>query len=983
MRRSLLGALCAVAISMGLAPLASAAPAESGPDSPVNLARLETTAVDGSGTEAGTSWTVEKVVDGDDGTDYTTRENLFRDSTASRWSATNGSDNQPPVTLDFDFGAIAEVSSVNVTWGRQFATRYQFQTSTDGSTWTDVGDAVEGLQSETVSTDLNVDTRYLRLKTLAHRSQWPVSIWEVDIQGTIDPDSLPKPLPSIIPMPASLEVVDGDAFTLTADTDIVADAGAQAEAEKLATILRASTGFNLNVVDVSDDDIPDIVFETNEGDAGEAYQLVSSEGGVQISAASEHGLFNGGRTLLQLLGPWSVMKSPVDGPWTVPAVDISDSPRFDYRGVLIDPARSFLTVDEMKQAIDVLSLYKFSYLHIHLVDDQGWRIEITNDGREEGDTIDYTRLTDIAGATAMGPTDRNELPGVTGFYTQDDLRDIVAYAADRHIQVVPEIDMPGHSGGILNAIPQLNTPGSSHDGTVDPDTGETIENPADYIVAPPQDTGDVGNSYLDPDSDTTWTFLRHVVSQVQDITQGDLFHVGGDETHKMHQRYGGEKVANFLKQASAMVHDLGITPIGWNEWAPGGNVPAPGDVMQLWNGNEAGFTNGLKASQGRVIYSQASRAYFPQKAGPGIWGATWACGGACGLDRFYDYDPQGLMGLPAEQMLGVEGAMWSEHARSIQDFFFPSFPRAMAVAEVGWTSQDLRNGKLNDMKRRISDQVPALTILGADFYNGGIETPPQIRAAVNDGTSNIVGYVYSPATPADAVSAKITWDDGTTIEVTANVTRAAGTTSELIAESLRPYKPSNDNNNNNRAQAGLWVLKISEDDLAQHEVGDTGTLSASVTSPDGEAVEVGPVAFALAADADDTEPSETEPSETEASETEPSVTEPTETEPSETEPSVTDPSETDPIEPTDSTEPSESTQPSESENPTDPTVEPTDTTSPTSEPTVEPTAEPSQTDGSGSGGLAKTGVELIPLGVTSLALLALGAALVRRRNKEA
>lgn len=453
MRRSLLGAVCAMAISVGLAPLANAAPAETESDSPVNLARLETTMVVGSGTEAGTNWSVDKTVDGDDGTDYTTRENLFRDSSASRWSATNGSDNEPPVTLDLDFGAVAEVSSVNVSWGRQFATQYQFQTSTDGTNWTDVGEVVEGLQSETISTDLNVDTQYLRLKTISHRSQWPVSIWEIEVLGTVDAPPAPEPLPSVIPMPADYVASTANPFTLTENADIVADAGAQAEAEKLATVLRSSTGFDLPVVEASDDDVPDIVFETIEGLGEQEYELVSSDADVVVSATTENGHFNAGRTLLQLLGPWSLMNSPVEGPWEVPAVEISDSPRFDYRGIMLDPSRSFFTVDEMKHAIDVISVYKFSYLHVHLVDDQGWRIEITNDGREEGDTIDYTRLTEIAGATAMGPTDRNSLPGVTGYYTQDELREIVAYAADRHIEVVPEIDMPGHSTGILHAIP--------------------------------------------------------------------------------------------------------------------------------------------------------------------------------------------------------------------------------------------------------------------------------------------------------------------------------------------------------------------------------------------------------------------------------------------------------------------------------------------------------------------------------------------------
>lgn len=780
--------------------------ADADDDQLVNIARLADTVVTASGYESGSNFTVDRAVDGDDGTDYITREAKWFAPDASRWSATKKA---PPVWLAFDFGQPAKINRVDITWGRQFATQYKFEVSADGVTWNDVGDVSEGKFQDQVSTRLDVTSRYLRMTTLGHRSEWPVSIWEIEVLGKAGES---EPLPALVPLPASYQAGDGGVFELTSTSDIVAAPALEAEADKVAQILRASTGFALPVVTESTDPAADIIFESVEGFSEEAYALTTSATAATIKATTTHGAFNGGRTLLQLLGPWALMTSPMAGPWQVPGVAIEDAPRFAYRGIMLDPARSFFTVDEVKHAIDVMSMYKFSYLHLHLTDDQGWRIEITNDGREESDTIDYTRLTAIGGKTAMGSTNQNSKQGVTGYYTQADLREIVSYAADRHIAVVPEVDMPGHSQAILQAIPQLNTPGSSHDGTID-DDGELITDPSQYRTAPAQATSDVGKSYLDPNSEYTWQFLRHVVGQVQGIVGGEYFHLGGDETHKMDEANPGAAV-EFLRNASVMVREFDVTPIGWNEWAPNGNVPQSGDVMQLWNGSKANFAAGLTASGGKAIFSHASNLYFPQKAGPGIWGATWACGGACGLEQFYNYDPEADMGVQPGQLLGIEGAMWNEHVRSIQDFFFPAFPRAIAAAEVGWTPQNLRTGRVNNLRTRLSDTMPALTVQGADFYAYGIDHKPIVRAVAEP--DGVLGYGYSPATPADDVTATVTFDGLEPLTLTAT--------------SLRPYLPANDQDNNNRAQAGLWKFVLPEDAVASLPAGTHNGVITMVVS---------------------------------------------------------------------------------------------------------------------------------------------------------
>lgn len=222
----------------------------------------------------------------------------------------------------------------------------------------------------------------------------------------------------------------------------------------------------------------------------EAYRVEVTPEAVKVSAASGHGLFNATQTLRQLL-PAAIEADGVLADWHIPGGTVVDWPQYSYRGLMIDVARSFLTVEEMKQIIDAAAWVKVSGLHLHLSDDQGWRIKITNDGRVEDDTIDYTRLTEVSGATAMTERGYDDEKGRTGFYTQGDYREIVAYAQARHITVIPEIDLPGHTIGALAAIPELNTPGSSHEAT------------AEQPLCPPDGSADVGHSYLDPHSEHT------------------------------------------------------------------------------------------------------------------------------------------------------------------------------------------------------------------------------------------------------------------------------------------------------------------------------------------------------------------------------------------------------------------------------------------------------------------------------------------------
>lgn len=774
-----------------------------------------------SGVEKEGQWGPSLAIDGDKGGDRTWRDKgeNFRSPSASRWSANSADD----VWLAIDLGASATLDHITVTWGKQYGTSYAIETSSNGRDWTEVATKTQTTPSEEVTTTLaGATARHVRIHVTSRNSSYPVGIWEVEVFGTWagKPPATGEDLPSVVPMPATYEARDGEAFTLDADTSIVATDEAATEAEKLARTLRTSTGFKLPVVGTASQGGSTITLKLDKAAAHgeEAYTLDVTHAGITLTASGTHGLFNGIQTIYQLFGPFAVADFTSNGPWTAPALHIEDAPRFEYRGIMLDPARSFLTVDEIKQSIDVMALYKFSYLHLHLADDQGWRIEVTNEGREAGDTIDYTRLTGISGQTAMGTTQQQATPGVGGFYTQDDLRDIVAYAGEHHIQVIPEIDIPGHSQAILHAIPQLNSAGSSHNGTVDPETGAAIADPAQWVCAPIQTTSAVGNSYLDPDNDATWTFFKHVVKQVTDITGSGSIHIGGDEPHRMNAERPGTH-GPFLTRAAQIVRDMGLSPIGWNEWADGTGEIKAGDTIQYWNGNLGHVQNKVNTAGAQVIWSAAGNAYFPQKAGYNVWGPTWAAGTA-DLSKFYDYDPVARAGVAENTLRGVEGAMWAEHARSIQDFFFPSYPRAMALAEVAWSPQAKRAGKLADLKRRLADTVPALTLLGADFYaEDGLVNKPLVAAsdlscAPSVGVRHTIARGYMPMTDAADVSAKIVWDNGGEAPL------------EVVQR--RPYQAPNANNNNNRAQNGLWELVLAE-------LPGAGTHTGTITFTAGEA----------------------------------------------------------------------------------------------------------------------------------------------------
>jgi hexosaminidase len=315
-----------------------------------------------------------------------------------------------------------------------------------------------------------------------------------------------------------------------------------------------------------------------------------------------------------------------------------------------------------------MALYKLNRLHLHLGDDQGWRIEIKS----------WPNLAAVGGSTEVGG-------GAGGFYTQEQYADLVRYAADRFITVVPEIDMPGHTNAALASYAQLNCDG----------------------VARSLYTGvEVGFSALCVDKDVTYTFIDDVVREIAALTPGLWFHAGGDEVKSL----TAEQYARFIERVQTIVQSHGKQMIGWDEVAAAQLLPT--SIVQHWRPKATPETAVAKGA--RVIMSIASRAYLDMKYDETTpIGLSWA--GLVEVEDAYDWDPAALMGEPsASAIVGVEAPLWSETVATIHDVEYLAFPRLAAIAEVAWTRRDRRGW--SHFRERLGAHGPRLTALGVNFY---------------------------------------------------------------------------------------------------------------------------------------------------------------------------------------------------------------------------------------------------------------------------
>lgn len=477
-----------------------------------------------------------------------------------------------------------------------------------------------------------------------------------------------------MPLPVTLNLTGGEPFTLKDSAAIVVDAGnddVARTAELLALVLRPSTGYALPVS--TSPSVRGVIALRLAPDrtalGAEGYELTVTSDSVRIVAKERAGLFHGTQTLRQLFPAQIEQQLATSSPaWMLPALTIVDQPRFAWRGSMLDVARHFFTVDEVKQYIDLMALYKLNTFHIHLADDQGWRIEIKS----------HPKLTEVGGSTQVGG-------GPGGFYTQAQYADIVKYAADRFIMVVPEIDMPAHINAALISYPELSCgqrPPALYTGT------------------------EVGFSAICPDKEESYTFLNDVIGEIAAITPGPYFHIGGDEVKALTT----EQYNKFIERVQDIVTKHGKRMIGWEEIAHAQLKAST--LVQQWQTD----TVAAKAVKygSKIIMSPGPRMYLDMKYNPETeLGLRWA--GLIDMQTAYEWDPTTYMkGVSETDMVGIEAPLWSETIRNITAAMFLAVPRLPALAEVGWTPQAARNW--NDFRRRIAAHAPRWNLLGFNFY---------------------------------------------------------------------------------------------------------------------------------------------------------------------------------------------------------------------------------------------------------------------------
>lgn len=454
---------------------------------------------------------------------------------------------------------------------------------------------------------------------------------------------------SLIPRPTSVSAT-GDQFPLTTATDIVVDRGADAEqaVDLLRGYLGPVTGLELPQVNekpgTEESSYGRVVRFTSssaDGLGAEGYELHIEPGRVDIVAEGADGFGWAVQTLRQLLPVEVESGEEQPGTFALPTGTIRDAPRFRWRGTMLDVARHFFPPEDVRRVIDIAATYKLNMLHLHLTDDQGWRLEIR----------EHPELTAVGASTEVGG-------GTGGYYTQDEYRDLVAYAADRGITIVPEIDMPGHTNAALVSIPELNCDGQAPE----PYTGTQV-----------------GFSSLCVDLELTYEFVDDVIAEVAALTPGPYIHIGGDEAHET----PASDYQRFLERAAEIVRSHGKTPVGWDDVA---RADLGSDaVAQHWHSPD----NTLAAAgQGmEVVMSPADKAYLDMKYGDFSPGNDWA--GHIDTRTAFEWDPEAVVeGLPAGTVTGLEAPLWTELVTTRERIEQMLLPRLPGYAELGWSAAE-------------------------------------------------------------------------------------------------------------------------------------------------------------------------------------------------------------------------------------------------------------------------------------------------------
>ncbi|MEV1020867.1 beta-N-acetylhexosaminidase [Streptomyces sp. NPDC050264] len=522
----------------------------------------------------------------------------------------------------------------------------------------------------------------------------------------------------LIPAPRR-QTRDGDGtYVFDSGTDIAAGEGTEDTARWLRATLGAVTGLALPPADEGGA----IRLSVDPTLEAESYRLRVTDTGVGIEGGAPAGVFWGAQTLRQLLGPDAFRRAPIarDRQWTVPHVTVEDSPRFAWRGNMLDVARHFMPKDGVLRHLDLLAAHKLNVFHFHLTDDQGWRVEIKR----------YPKLTEAGSwrtRTKYGhrASELWEDKPHGGFYTQDDIREIVAYADARHIAVVPEIDLPGHSQAAIHAYPELGN-----------------SDVVDTSSLPVWDTWGVNPNVLAP-TDTTVRFFEGVFEELLDLFPSTFIHVGGDECPKDQWRQSATAQARikelglededelqswFIRHFDTWLSERGRRLIGWDEILEGGL--APGAAVSSWRGYRGGIT-AAKAGHD-VVMCPEQQVYLDHRQAPGE-DEPVPIGFVRTLEDVYRFEPvpAQLTEDEARHVLGTQANLWTEVMENQQRVDYQAFPRLSAFSEVAWSElPEPADRDYAGFERRMTAHYRRLDALGVDYRRPGGPLPWQRRPGV-------------------------------------------------------------------------------------------------------------------------------------------------------------------------------------------------------------------------------------------------------------
>lgn len=496
---------------------------------------------------------------------------------------------------------------------------------------------------------------------------------------------------NIIPMPVSVEHNDGF-FVFNPEIRVIADKDANAEAEKLIDLLAPVMGYRLkrSSKKMNNNSIKLILDKKLSQPGDEGYQIEVSSEQILISAKNPAGIFYGIQTLLQLLPPSIFSSTEVkDIVLKVPCLRITDYPRFHWRGLLIDPARHFIPAHDVKKFIDGMALHKFNRLQMHLTDNIGWRIEIRK----------YPNLTKLA-------SNRDRSGGKGGFYTQQEIRELVRYAKKRYITIVPEIEMPYHAGAAINAYPYLG---------INPARVEGMSLDKRWAV--------LGG--LVAPRPRTVEFMQNVLTEVIGLFESRFIHIGGDEANlklwendpemkNQMQQLGCSNAHElhswFIRQMDTFLTENNRRLLGWDEILQGGL--APGATVMSWRGIQGGIT---AANAGHdVVMAPTSHTYFDYYQGPRE-NEPRAIGGFLPLEKVCQYDPvpNEIDPEKAGHVLGVQGQLWGEYIPTEKHREYMTYPRAIALAEIAWSRKG--SGNYEEFMTRLRHHLKRLDAMGINY----------------------------------------------------------------------------------------------------------------------------------------------------------------------------------------------------------------------------------------------------------------------------